>query len=394
MNSEQAIKMENENILQTYDRFPVVIESGHGATLYDIDGKKYVDMTSGIGVSSLGYNNEGLKESINKQMNKVFHTSNVFFNAANIELAGMLTNATGMSKVFLCNSGAEANECAIKIARKYGFNKYEGERYKIITLKESFHGRTITTLAATGQDKYHNYFFPFTEGFKYVEMNNFEELKSALDDTVCAVMMEAVQGEGGIHPMEKEFAQAVYKLCSETDTLVIFDEIQCGIGRTGYFYAYEEFGIKPDIVTSAKGLGGGIPIGAVLCNEKLQNVLNKGDHGSTFGGNPIAAAAACEVVSKISDQAMLDNIKEKGNYIKEKLKAFNSDKIVEVRGKGLMIGVELKFEAKNAINSCIQKGVLFLSAGKNVIRMLPPLTITYEEIDIALDTLNSVLNNL
>jgi acetylornithine/N-succinyldiaminopimelate aminotransferase len=392
MKVKAAIEMENANILQTYDRFEVVIEAGEGSKLYDVDGKEYIDMTSGIGVNSLGYNNKALKNAITLQMDKVFHTSNIFYNPANIQLAAALTSITGMSKVFLCNSGAEANECAIKIARKYGFLKGQGQRNKIITLKDSFHGRTITTLAATGQEKYHNYFFPFTEGFTHVELNNVKELECELDDTVCAIMIEAIQGEGGIHPMEKEFAQAINKHCKEKDLLLIFDEIQCGIGRTGKFYAYEEFGIEPDIVTSAKGLGGGLPIGAVLVNSKLENVLSKGDHGSTFGGNPLAAAAALEVVKTISDEKMLNNIEAKGNYIEEKLESLHNNKIVEIRGKGLMIGVELNCEVKEIIADCIHNGVLFLSAGKNVIRMLPPLIISYEEIDEALNTLSEALN--
>jgi acetylornithine/N-succinyldiaminopimelate aminotransferase len=392
MNVKTAIEMENVNILQTYDRFEVVIEAGEGSKLYDVNGKEYIDMTSGIGVNSLGYNNIALKNAICRQMDKVFHTSNIFYNPVNIQLAAALTNITGMSKVFLCNSGAEANECAIKIARKYGFLNYEGKRNKIITLKDSFHGRTITTLAATGQEKYHNYFFPFTEGFQHVELNDVEELEREVDDTVCAIMLEAIQGEGGIHPMEREFAEAVSKLCKEKDLLLIFDEIQCGIGRTGRFYAYEEFGIEPDMVTSAKGLGGGLPIGAVLVNSKLQNVLSKGDHGSTFGGNPLAAAAALEVVKTISEGTMLNNIEAKGTYIKEKLESLHNNKIVEIRGKGLMLGVELNCEVKGILSKCIQNGVLFLSAGKNVIRMLPPFIISYEEIDEALNKLSEALN--
>lgn len=394
MNTNIAIYMEHESILQTYDRFPVVIESGKGSKLYDIEGKEYIDMTSGIGVNSLGYNNEAIKKAICLQMDKVFHTSNIFYNTTNIGLAGELTKLANMSKVFFCNSGAEANECAIKIARKYSFNNYGGKRNTIITLKESFHGRTITTLAATGQEKYHKYFYPFTEGFKYVEINNMTEMKDALDDTVCAVMMEAIQGEGGIRPMNRTFAKYVEKLCRENDTLLIFDEIQCGIGRTGNVFAYEAFDVKPDIVTTAKGLGGGMPIGAVLCNSKLEDTLDKGDHGSTFGGNPLAAAAATEVLKKISEKDFLEEIQKKGEYITEKLKNINSNKILEVRGKGLMIGVELTCEVKEILALCIKEGVLLLSAGKNVIRMLPPLVITYEEIDTALQTLEVALNSI
>lgn len=394
MNTSLEMEKEQKYIMQNYSRFPVVIERGNGSNLYDVDGKEYIDMTGGIGVSSLGYNNEGIKNALHAQIDKLLHTSNIFYNSTTIELAKQVTQLTKMSKVFFANSGAEANECAIKIARKYGFDNYNGKKNKIITLKQSFHGRTITTLAATGQDKYHKYFHPFTEGFKYVEMNNIDEMKEALDDTVCAVMLEAIQGEGGILPMNVDFAKQVEKLCIQTDTILIFDEVQSGIGRTGKFFAYEALGVKPDIVTIAKGLGGGVPIGAVLCNSKMEKVLNKGDHGSTFGGNPMAAAAAIEVLKVISEDVFLKEVEKKGAYITAKLKNMRTDKIKEVRGAGLMIGVELNCEVKEILNLCIQKGVLFLSAGDYVVRMLPPLIITYEEIDIALKTLEETLNSI
>ncbi|MEK6266629.1 MAG: aspartate aminotransferase family protein [Clostridium sp.] len=392
MNTQLEMEKEQTYIMQNYARFPVVIKSGKGSKLYDVDGKEYIDMTAGIGVSSLGYNNEGLKKALHEQIDNILHTSNIFYNPTTIELAKQLTQITKMSKVFFANSGAEANECAIKMARKYGFDKYNGKKNKIITLKQSFHGRTITTLAATGQDKYNKYFYPFTEGFKYVELNNFDEMKEALDDTVCAVMLEAIQGEGGIIPMSAEFAKQVEELCTQTDTLLVFDEVQSGIGRTGKFFAYEALDVKPDIVTTAKGLGGGVPIGAVLFNSKMENVFKKGDHGSTFGGSPIAAAAAIQVLKVISGDGFLNEVLEKGKYITEKLKNMNTDKIKEIRGSGLMIGVELNCEVKEILNSCIQKGVLFLSAGENVVRMLPPLIISYEDIDIALQTLEETLN--
>lgn len=391
MDTAAIISLEQDNILQTYDRFPVAIEKGEGAILFDADGKKYIDMTSGIGVSSLGYNNAKIKQAMTEQMNKVFHTSNLFYNSTSIKLAAKLTELTGMSKVFLCNSGAEANEGAIKIARKYGNDNYAGNRNTIITLKDSFHGRTITTLAATGQEKYHNYFFPFTNGFKHVEMNNIDELVSAIDDSVCAIMLEAVQGEGGIHPVAEEYVKAVAKLCKEKDLVLVFDEIQCGVGRTGKLYAYEAYGVKPDIVTSAKGLAAGMPIGAILCGEKVDKVLKKGDHGSTFGGNLMSAAVAIEVLNNIGNAEFLKEVEKKGNFIFESVKALGSDKVVEIRGRGLMVGVELNCEAKGVIGACIEKGVLFLSAGKNVIRMLPPLVISYEELKTAINTLGEVL---
>lgn len=392
MNFSLANQIEKDNVLQTYDRYPIVIERGQGAILYDTDNNKYIDMTSGIGVSSLGYNNEGLIKAIDIQMQKVFHCSNLYYNPTNLALSLLLTNLSHMAKVFFCNSGAEANEGAIKIARKYAFDKYDGKRNKIITLKNSFHGRTITTLSATGQDKYHNYFYPFTEGFVHVEINNIEEFKNSLDDTVSAVMMEAIQGEGGIRAVDINFAKELQKLCNSRDILLILDEVQCGIGRTGTLFAYEALGITPDIVTTAKGLGGGIPIGAVLCNSKLENVLKKGDHGSTFGGNLIASAAAIEVLTQVSTKEFLNSVQEKGAYIVNKLKNFKTDKIIEIRGSGLMLGLELSIEVKDVILSCKDNGVLFLSAGKNVIRMLPPLVISYEEIDEAMKVLQKVLS--
>lgn len=378
-------------MLQTYDRFPLVVERGEGSKLYDPEGNQYIDMTSGIGVSSLGYNHAKLKAAMTEQMNKLFHTSNVYYNSTNIKLADKLTSLSGMTKTFLCNSGAEANEGAIKIARKYGNDKYEGKRHTILTLKNSFHGRTITTLEATGQDKYHQHFFPFTQGFKYVEMDNIQEFEQAVDESICAVLLEAIQGEGGIHPASQAFINSVEKICKDKDILLIFDEIQSGIGRTGKFFAYEEFGVKPDLVTCAKGLGGGVPIGAILCNEKTSEVLNKGDHGSTFGGNPISAACALAVLDTIGNEDFLSEVGNKSKYIFEKLAALSSNRIIEVRGRGLMIGVELECEAKGVILECIQKGVLFLSAGKNVVRMLPPLIISYEEIDAAIQTLGEAL---
>ncbi|MDP4143775.1 MAG: aspartate aminotransferase family protein [Bacillota bacterium] len=391
MKKDEVIQLEHENIMQTYGRFPVVLVSGKGSMVYDIDGKEYVDMTSGIGVNSLGYSNEKYNNALKEQIGNILHTSNIFYNPKTVELAEKLMKVSGMSKVFFSNSGAEANEGAIKLARKYSAEKYGEARYKIITLKSSFHGRTITTLAATGQDKFHKDFKPLTTGFDYVERNNIEELAEKIDSSVCAVMMEAIQGEGGVFPLDPEYVNAVRELCNEKDIALIFDEVQCGIGRTGEVFGYDNFGIKPDIVTVAKGLGGGVPIGGFMCNEKFAAVLNKGDHGSTFGGNPLVCAAGVEVLNQVINDEFLDEVKSKGQYLREKIMEINSPKIKEIRGAGLMIGVEISCEASEVINKAIEKGALFLTAGKNVIRMLPPLVITKDEIDTAVEILKEAL---
>ena len=294
-----------------------------------------------------------------------------------------------MDKVFLCNSGAEANECAIKIARKYSFDKYGKGRQKILTLVNSFHGRTVTTLAATGQKVFHNYFFPFTEGFDYVAANNVKDLESKLGDDVCAVFIELVQGEGGVMPLSQEFVDAAAKLCSEKDVLLMIDEVQTGVSRTGTFYCYEQYGISPDVITSAKGLGGGVPIGACICNEKLSGVMTPSSHGTTFGGNPIACAAAIEVLSRVTTAEFLEEVNKKGDYFREKLASMPN--VSDIRGKGMMIGIVTeKDNAKEIAAKCVEKGLLILTA-KNLLRLLPPLTITYEEIDKGLSLLSEAM---
>jgi len=296
---------------------------------------------------------------------------------------------SGMKKVFLCNSGAEANECAIKIARKYSFDKYGSGRQKIVTLVNSFHGRTVTTLAATGQDVFHDFFFPFTEGFDYAKANDIDDLKAKLTDDVCALFVELIQGEGGVMPLEKEFVTAAAALCKEKDILLMIDEVQTGISRTGHFFCYQGYELQPDVVTAAKGLGGGLPIGACLCHDKTENVMQPGQHGTTFGGNPIACAAAREVLSRVAEPAFLKDVREKGEYIRSKLQSIGNVK--EVRGQGLMIGIVTeKDNAKEMAAKCLQNGLLILTA-KNLLRMLPPLTITYDEIDKGLAILKNTM---
>ncbi len=383
----------NKWYMNTYAQFPIVITNGSRSIVFDDKDNAYIDFTSGIGVSSIGYGNEGLIKAIQDQAQKITHMSNLFYNEPGAELAKNICHLTKMNKVFFSNSGAEANEGAIKLARKYSFEKYGENRNTIITLKQSFHGRTITTLAATGQDHFHQSFFPFTEGFKYVIANDIEDLLSAVDDTVCGIMMEIIQGEGGVHPLEQSFVNEVARIAKEKDIAIIFDEVQCGVGRTGTFTGYETYNIEPDIITLAKGLGGGVPIGAFLCNEKMSDVLKPGDHGSTYGGNPLVCAAANEVIKQVTKEGFLDNVQAKGEKMKKIILGWNNDKIVEVRGQGLMIGIQLEanVDVKTVQKAALENGLLILSAGGNTIRLLPPLNITDNEMKIGLTILKDIL---
>lgn len=377
------------SVMGTYGRFPVVLEEGKDNVCRDENGKSYIDFGSGIGTSSLGYCNDAWTEAVCTQAKKLQHTSNLYYTKVQADCAEAICRATGYSKLFYCNSGAESNECAIKLARKYSFDKYGKGRHTIITLVNSFHGRTMCTLSATGQDVFHNYFFPFVEGFRYAEANNIDDLKSKIDDTVCAVMMEYVQGEGGVNALSQEFVDAVYEICGEKDILVIADEVQTGVGRTGTLLAGEQFGHKADVTTLAKGIAGGLPMGACLANEKCAEVLDKGSHGSTFGGNPVCCAAAMAVLETVTAEGFLSEVKAKAEYIREKLSAIKGVK--SVSGLGLMIGVELEEKAAlDVVNAALEKGLLVLTA-KTKVRLLPPLNITYDEIDKGLEILQSVI---
>ena len=377
------------SVMGTYGRFPVVLEEGKDNVCRDENGKSYIDFGSGIGTSSLGYCNDAWTEAVCTQAKKLQHTSNLYYTKVQADCAEAICKATGYSTLFYCNSGAESNECAIKLARKYSFDKYGKGRHTIITLVNSFHGRTMCTLSATGQDVFHNYFFPFVEGFRYAEANNIDDLKSKIDDTVCAVMMEYVQGEGGVNALSQEFVDAVYEICGEKDILVIADEVQTGVGRTGTLLAGEQFGHKADVTTLAKGIAGGLPMGACLANEKCAEVLDKGSHGSTFGGNPVCCAAAMAVLETVTAEGFLSEVKAKSEYIREKLSAINGVK--SVSGLGLMIGVELEEKAALDVgNAALEKGLLVLTA-KTKVRLLPPLNITYDEIDKGLEILQSVI---
>lgn len=376
-------------IMHTYGRYDVALKSGKGAVAYDENGKKYIDVSSGIGVNSLGYCNDGWVQAVTKQAGTIQHMSNYFYSEQSSNLAEKLCTLTGLSRVCFGNSGAEANECAIKIARKYSFDKYGEGRNGIITLKNSFHGRTVTTLSATGQDVFHNYFFPFTEGFSYVEAGDMNALKNAVNKNTCAVMLELIQGEGGVNILDKDYVQSLVKFCNENDILVIVDEVQTGIGRSGKLFAFENYEILPDLVTVAKGLGGGLPIGLCMCGEKLKDVMSPSTHGTTFGANPVVCAGANYVLDTITADGFLGEVNKKGAYIEEKVLKFENVK--NVRRMGLMIGIELKSgNAHDIAVKCVENGLLIITA-KDLLRMLPPLVITYDEIDEALKILENTL---
>ena len=377
--------------LQTYGRNQVAIDHGHGATLWDTGGKEYIDFTSGIGVCSLGYANEAWAKAIYEQAMKVGHISNLFYTEPYAKLASKLVPAAGMAAAFFGNSGAEANEGMIKVARKYSYDKYGESRAVIITLKNSFHGRTITTLKATGQDHFHEFFFPFTEGFRYAEANSMDSLMAAAGDDVCGVMMELIQGEGGVNPLNQDYVQAVAKLCAERDWLLLVDEVQTGVGRTGSMFAYQQFGIQPDVISFAKGIAGGLPFGGFMTNEKCRAVLKAGDHGSTFGGNPMAAAAANVVMDTLTPE-FLAQVTEKGQYLRDGIASLSSPIVSGIRGMGLMIGVGVQgMTHKELKDKLMAAGLLCLTAGKDTLRLLPPLSITTEEIDKGLEIMAQVM---
>jgi len=383
-----------EHIVNSYGRLEPVITRGEGVYLYDTDENEYLDFTSGIGVSSLGYGHEKWIKATSKQLKTLVHVSNIFYTEPSVHLAKELTEKANMSKVFFANSGAEANEGAIKLARKYSYDKYGSGRSTVLTLMQSFHGRTITTLKATGQEKFHKYFFPFTEGFDYVKANDLEDFKSKLTAEVCAIMLEAIQGEGGVIPLDKEFVQEVVKICNEKDVLVIFDEVQCGIGRTGKMFGYNNFDVEADIVSVAKGLGAGLPIGGLLCAAKTADVFKPGDHGSTFGANPVACAGALVVLDEICTEKSFEKITKRGAYVKELLEEAKNPQIEDVRGMGLMIGIKVKCDSALVQKEAIKKGLLLLTAGSDIVRLLPPLVITKKELKIGIDIILEILSNI
>ncbi len=378
-------------VMGTYGRYPLVVESGKNCVCTDENGKEYIDFGSGIGTNSLGYCDSDWVNAVCNQVQSMQHTSNYYYTKVQSDFAAKLCSATGYAKVFFGNSGAEANECAIKLARKYSFDKYGENRNKIITLKNSFHGRTMCTLSATGQDVFHNYFFPFVDGFDYAEANNIADLEAKLDNSVCAVMIEFIQGEGGVNVLDADYVRDVFALCKSKDILVIADEVQTGIGRTGKLLAAQNYDVRADITTLAKGLAGGLPIGACLVKDKCAEVLTKGMHGSTFGGNPVCCAGGNAVLNKVCDGDFLDEVVRKGRYFKARLEAI--DEVVSVSGKGLMIGITLKTKnAADVAKLCLDNGLLVLTA-KEKLRLLPPLSITQHEIEKGMEILEKVLSN-
>ena len=381
MTSEEIKALTGRYIMNTYGRFPVAVDHGRGARLYSPEGREYIDFTSGIGVSSLGYGNESWLKAISAQAAKLGHASNLCYTEPAARLAQILCQRTGMSNVFFANGGGEANEGMIKLARKYSFDRYGQGRSTIITLVNSFHGRTITTLKATDQAVFHNYFFPFTEGFRYARADDPADLEAQAGDDVCAVMVELVQGEGGVLPLDQDYVQAVAKLCRERDWLLLVDEVQTGVGRTGSLFAFQQYGILPDVCSFAKGIAGGLPMSGIMAAEKCRDVLTPGTHATTFGANPICAAAGLAVQEALTD-AFLAEVAEKGAYLRQKIEALDLPCFGKTRGLGLMIGIEVRegWTNKALAARLIENGLLILTAGPGM-RLLPPLTITYEEMD-------------
>ncbi|NLB87700.1 MAG: acetylornithine transaminase [Syntrophomonadaceae bacterium] len=391
MTNNEYMGKGSQYVMNTYGRFPIALVKGKGTYVWDANGKQYLDFVSGIAVCSLGHCNEELINVIREQSNNLWHVSNLYWNKPQVQLAEKLVNASGLGKAFFCNSGAEANEAAIKLARKYFYRKNEAGRYQIITFKNSFHGRTMGALAATGQDKYHAGFNPLLDGFVYADYNDLVSVEQVVNDHTCAIMVEPIQGEGGIKPAELEFLRGLRKICDREGILLIFDEVQTGLGRTGKLFAYEHYGVKPDILTLAKALGGGIPIGAMIADDKTATGFAPGDHASTFGGNPLATAVANKVLDIINQPDFLDNVLKMGSYLADSIQDIGDSRVVAIRGRGLMIGIEFAHEVKELINLCVKKGLLLVNAGTNVVRLVPPLNINEVEVKQAVNIFREAL---
>ncbi len=392
---EDIVKLGEKVLMHTYSRYPLVFDRGEGVYLYDENGKKYLDFVAGIAVNDLGYNDEGLNKALEEQMHKLYHVSNLYYTKANVEAAKTLVDNSALDRVFFCNSGAEATEAALKLSRLYAY-KFRNKETKIIAMKNSFHGRTFGSITATGQLKYQKGLGPILPDVVHVPFMDFEAIEKEAKSGACGIIIEPVQGEGGIRPASKEFLQKVRDLCDELDIVLIFDEVQCGMGRSGYLFAYEYFGVVPDVVCMAKGLGGGFPIGAILVNEEKAKAFEPGNHASTFGGNALASTASKYVVNKLINDNILDNVKEQGKYLKSKLEQLKEKYsfITDVRGIGLMLGMELEFPVSDIINKAIDEGLLLLNSGQNIIRFVPPLIITKDEIDEGITILDKILNEI
>ncbi len=386
-----------ELIMDTYARFPVTFTKGKGNYVYDRDGKAYLDCGSGISVNNLGHCHPAVVAAIKKQAETLIHCSNLYWSEPQFAVAAYLTHYSGLDRVFFCNSGAEANEGAIKLARKYFYDQGQSNKYEIITLEKSFHGRTLATLTATGQDKVKTGFAPLPTGFRYAPFNDLSALRRAVTPHTCGVLLEPIQAEGGVYPAKEDYLQQVASFCKENGLLLIMDEIQCGMGRCGTMFAFEQYGIKPDIVTVAKALGGGLPMGAVLAKEEIAKSFGHGTHGTTFGANPVASAAASAVFAVIEEENLLSQVKTVGDYFKERLKELQGAfpaLITDVRGKGLLLGMETPGNAGAVVDQCLKNGVLLLLAGPDVVRFLPPFLITENEVDTVIATVRTALENL
>ena len=394
MNMKEYINEAEAALLHTYNRYPIVWDRGDGMYLYDIEGKKYLDFVSGIGVFALGYDNQAYNDALKAQIDKVIHTSNYYYNIPAIDAAKKLKKVSGMDRVFFTNSGAEAVEGAIKAARKYAFLRDGHTDHEIIAMQHSFHGRTMGALSVTGNPHYREAFEPLIGNIRFADFNDFDSVKAQVTDKTCAIIMETVQGEGGIYPATEDFLRQIRALCDEKDILLILDEIQCGMGRTGFMYAWQRFGVKPDIMTSAKAVGCGVPVGVFLMTERVaQNSLTSGDHGTTYGGNPLACAAISKVMDLFDELKILENVQESGAYLYEKLEYFAQKQqgITAHRGIGLLQGLEFDKPVGEIINKAVDKGLLLINAGTNVIRFIPSLIVTKNEVDAMMEILESCI---
>lgn len=396
MNTKQIIEEAESNLIHTYNRYQIVLDKGDGVRLYDTDGKEYLDFGAGIAVFALGYNNKEYNDALKAQIDKLVHTSNYFYNEPAAKAAKALTAASGMDRVFFTNSGTEAVEGAIKLAKKYAYLKDGSTDHEIIAMEHSFHGRSMGALAVTGNKHYQEAFGPMIPGIRFAQFNNLDSVKELVNDKTCAVIFETIQGEGGVYPAKKEFIEGVRKLCDEKGILLILDEIQCGMGRSGSMFAYQQYGVKPDVVTSAKALGCGVPIGAFMATEQVAKALVPGDHGTTYGGNPLACAAAVEVFRLFEKLNVTDNVKNVGKYLETQLKSLveEYDVVKAQRGMGLIQGIELTVNPKDVIAKCLDNGLILFSAGTNVIRFVPPLVITREDVDQMMSRLKKALDEV
>lgn len=393
LTNEEIFAKDKSDYLPVFARYNIVLDHGDGPYVYDTKGKKYIDFLAGIAVNVVGHNYKPLVNAIAKQAEKMIHCSNLYYTEIQVEAAEKLKKLSKLDKVFFANSGAEANEGAIKLARRYATN-INPEKIQIISAIHSFHGRTLATLTATGQDHYHHGFGPLPAGFDYVPYNDIQALEAKMSDKTCAVMLEAIQGEGGVHVPDPDYLPKVRALCDKYNAVLIFDEVQCGMGRTGTFFGCQQFGVKPDIVTLAKGLAGGVPIGAFMATDKVASVFHAGDHGSTFGGNPLACAAACVVLDALIDGKLMENAKEIGAYLQAKFEEYKikyPNLIKDVRGRGLILGMELSCESRQIANECLDYGAIINCTAGNVLRFVPPLNITKAHVDELISVLDKVL---